>query len=140
MTQRVFFDTNVLIYEFDPRVPKKQRQARALVREAVEAGTAVISNQVIQEFLNTMSTKFFTPLSPRDLRAYMVSKLWPMCQVQPSPSLFATALSIRESTGYGFYDSMIVSAAMFADCPILYTEDLQDKRMISGLEIRNPFL
>lgn len=139
MTSRAFFDTNILIYEFDARVPRKQQLARQLVRESFEAGTAVISYQVVQEFLNTMTKKFSAPLTATDLRRYLASKLWPMCEVHPSPGLFAMGLAVRENSGFSFYDSLIVSAAIQADCDVLYSEDLQNGQRFKGLEIRNPF-
>lgn len=139
MAGRVFFDTNILIYEFDPRVARKQRRAQELVKQALDEGNATISYQVVQEFLHAMTAKFATSLSTPDLQAYLVHKLWPICEVLPSPSLYATALSVRGKTGYAFYDSLIVSAALLSGCSILYTEDLQTDRIVHGLEIRNPF-
>ncbi|MEP6960714.1 MAG: PIN domain-containing protein [Acidobacteriota bacterium] len=139
MARQVFFDTNVLVYEFDERDPRKQRQAQELVRTAFNDGSAVVSYQVVQEFLNVMSSKFAKPLAPKDLTSYLFNKLWPMCEIHASPSLFATAISIREHTGYRFYDSLIVAAALEAGCDVLYSEDLQAGRIFQGLEIRNPF-
>lgn len=138
-TGLVFFDTNILIYEFDARVPEKQQVAQNLVKSALFADTAVISYQVIQEFLNIMSSRFAHPLSPADLQLYLLRKLWPMSKVLPTPGLFTTALRLREDAGYSFYDSLIVSAALLADCRVLYSEDLQHGRRFGGLEIRNPF-
>lgn len=139
LQDRVFFDTNILIYEFDPRVVRKQRRAQDLVKQALDGGSATISYQVVQEFLHAMTAKFAISLSTRDLQAYLVHKLWPMCEILPSPSLYATALSVRDETGYRFYDALIVSAALLSGCSILYTEDLQAGRIVQGLEIRNPF-
>jgi len=39
----------------------------------------------------------------------------------------------------GWYDSLIVAAALEGSCQILYSEDLQDGRNIEGLKIENPF-
>jgi predicted nucleic acid-binding protein len=52
----------------------------------------------------------------------------------------AFAISVAESTGYSFYDSLIVASALSAECTILFTEDLQSGQIIAGrLTIRNPF-
>jgi predicted nucleic acid-binding protein len=66
--------------------------------------------------------------------------LLPLCEVFPDASLYSSALSIAEETGWTFYDSLIVGAALAADCSVLLTEDLQHGRTIRGMEIRNPFL
>jgi predicted nucleic acid-binding protein len=50
------------------------------------------------------------------------------------------AVSIMEETGWTFYDSLIVSAAAAARCPVLFTEDLQAGRVVRGVEIRDPFV
>jgi len=49
---RFFLDTNVLVYSFDPDSPAKQALARQLIVEGLRAQRAVISTQVVQEFLN----------------------------------------------------------------------------------------
>jgi predicted nucleic acid-binding protein len=45
-----------------------------------------------------------------------------------------------EETGWAFYDSLIVSAAVAARCPVLFREDLQAGRVVRVVEIRNPFV
>lgn len=47
---------------------------------------------------------------------------------------------IRSRYHYGFYDSLIVAAALEAGCARLSTEDLQHGQKIEGLLIENPFL
>ena len=53
---------------------------------------------------------------------------------------YAAAILIASQTGWTFYDSLIVSAAVAADCELLITEDLQDGRVIRGVTIQNPFM
>lgn len=38
-----------------------------------------------------------------------------------------------------FRDALIVESARAAQCPLLYTEDLQDGRAFGDVTIRNPF-
>ena len=70
----------------------------------------------------------------------MSQVLAPLCEVFPGASLYSSALSIADETGWTFYDSLIVSAALAAKCDVLLTEDLQHGRAIRGMEIHNPFL
>lgn len=50
-------------------------------------------------------------------------------------------LDIAERYGFSFYDSLIVSAALFADCSTLYSEDMQHAQKIENrMVITNPFL
>ena len=41
--------------------------------------------------------------------------------------------------GFGFYDSLIVAAALDAGCKTLYSEDLQHGQRVEGVTIINPF-
>jgi predicted nucleic acid-binding protein len=65
--------------------------------------------------------------------------LLPLCRVWASPQLFERAVGIHSTTGFSFYDSRIIAAALTADCTELITEDLQHDRKIEGLRITNPF-
>lgn len=140
MSDRFFLDTNILIYTFDPREPAKQQQARELVAQALATQQGLISFQVVQEFLSTARRKFTRSLSPSDCRRYLDQVLVPLCTVHSTMALYARALELAERWGYSFYDSLIVSAALHANCQTLYSEDLQHRQVIQPLTIMNPFL
>jgi predicted nucleic acid-binding protein len=57
----------------------------------------------------------------------------------PSRGLYEQALNIQGRYGYGFYDSLIIAAALEAACSRLISEDFQDGQRIEGLRIVNPF-
>lgn len=139
MPDKFFLDTNIFVYSFDVLSKKKQRRAQDLIHEALTEHHGIISYQVIQEFLNVAMRKFAAPLSVDDSRLYLRSVLAPLCAVYPSLALYESALQIVEETKYGFYDALIVAAAVSADCTLLFSEDLQNGRGIHGLTIQNPF-
>ena len=58
MSVRFFLDTNVLVYSFDAREPRKAKLARELIEKAMSQGSGIISTQVVQEFLNLALTKW----------------------------------------------------------------------------------
>ena len=138
--ERPFLDTNVLVYCFMPGDPSKQEKARRLVTRALEKHDAIISFQVVQEFLNVVTRKPKRYMTQPEAQAYLSQVLMPLCEVFPDASLYSSALSIADETGWTFYDSLIVSAALAAESGVLLTEDLQHGRTIRGIEIRNPFL
>ena len=137
---RSFLDTNILVYAFDPEAKSKREYAQLRITRAVATGDAVISFQVVQEFLSLALRKFPRPMTQPEAQAYLSQVLMPLCEVFPGASLYSSALSIADETGWTFYDSLIVSAALAAGCGVLLTEDLQHGRTVRGLEIRNPFL
>ena len=49
------------------------------------------------------------------------------------------ALALAGNNGLGFYDALILAAALEAGCDILLSEDLQAGRRIGSLAIVNPF-
>ena len=46
MRDRFFLDTNIFVYTFDSREPKKRARAQDLVSDALTRGRGVISHQV----------------------------------------------------------------------------------------------
>jgi len=140
MNDKFFLDTNVFVYTFDRESPRKREQAAALVAEALTGSRGVISYQVAQEFLNAAVRKFAKPLSIPDAQRYLTVVLEPLCAVFSSVELFHQALDISGRWNYSFYDSMIIAAALQADCSVLYSEDLQNGQKIGRLKIVNPFL
>ena len=96
--------------------------------------------RAVQEFLNVATRKFAKPMTPTEAQLYLGRVLMPLCEVFPDASLYSRALSIADETGWSFHDSLIVSSASAADCPVLLSEDLEHGRTIRGVEIRNPFL
>jgi hypothetical protein len=115
--ERVFVDTNVLVYAHDPSAGEKRRLAVAAVLGAWEARNGCLSVQVLQEFYNVVTKKVPEPLERseaqaviRDLAAWNVHsptaedvpyKKAPGCIFARGPSnpLFTTRLPIRLSRG-----------------------------------------
>jgi predicted nucleic acid-binding protein len=64
----------------------------------------------------------------------------PLWRISPSQALYDRALDLQARYRYGFYDSLVIAAALDAGCTQLYSEDLQDGQRIEGLTITNPFL
>jgi len=140
MSDKSFFiDTNIFVYSFDGRNQGKSEIAKALIGDALSSGKGRISYQVIQEFLNVSTRKFETPLTATDAQIYLKAVLEPLCEVYASIGLFHQALEVASRWRYSFYDSLIISAAISANCDILYSEDLQHSQSIGNLKIVNPF-
>lgn len=139
MPAEFFLDTNVLVYTFDRRDPAKQARARALVERALETGDGVISFQVVQEFLNVALHKFERPLDAADAVRYLREVLHPLCAVFSSLALYEHAISLQRRWRFGFFDSLIIAAALEAGCKTLHSEDLQDGQEVESLRIVNPF-
>jgi predicted nucleic acid-binding protein len=134
-----FFDSNVFVYTFDTTDPKKSATARGLIDTALGLGNGHVSFQVVQETLRVITGKLRRPASAEEAQTFMLRALLPLWSVMPSAALYGKALQLQARWQYGFYDSLIVAAALEARCDRLLTEDLQDGQRIEGLLIENPF-
>jgi len=139
MNGRYFLDTNVLVYSFEPADSTKRRVAEELIRSALGDGRGIVSFQVVQEFCSVALRKFAQPFTTGELREYVQKVLSPLCEIQSSTDLYLTCLNIREHSGYSFYDSLILAAAVAGGCGTLYSEDLQEGQTVAGVNIVNPF-
>ena len=139
MSASTFIDTNVFVYHLDASDPRKHAIATDMVREALRTQDACISYQVVQECLNVVSSKARVPLTPEQAQAYLDAVLAPLMQVGASSELYHRALGIRARWRYGFYDSLVIAAALAAGCTRLLSEDLLHGQRIESLTIVDPF-
>jgi predicted nucleic acid-binding protein len=139
MSAEFFLDTNILVYTFDKGERAKASRAQDLVRRALSTQKGVISFQVIQEFF-AVAFKFRQPMSQMECERYLEAVLRPLMAVLPSASLYAEALRTRHYHHLSWYDSLIVAAAMDAECSVLYSEGMQHGQRFGKLQIKNPFL
>jgi predicted nucleic acid-binding protein len=140
MSDRFFLDTNIFVYSFDRSAAAKARKATQLIRKALTTQKGIISYQVVQEFFNVALRKFSQPMKAADAEQYLGTVFRPLLGVHSSQALYAEALHFQARSGLSWYDSLIVSAAIQAQCDFLYTEDLQHGQRFGSLEVANPFL
>jgi predicted nucleic acid-binding protein len=134
-----FIDSNVFLYLFDEANPRKRQTAEGLIHTALETGTAVVSFQVIQQTLDVITRKVETPATPEEVRRFMDQVLVPLWRIMPRQVLYHRTLDIQARYRYGFYDALIIAAALGAGCTRLHSEDLQHGQQIDGLTIESPF-
>jgi predicted nucleic acid-binding protein len=130
---RAFFDTNILVYAFSEDDSRREK-ARSLL---MTGGTVGV--QTLNEFVNTQRGKAKLPWPDISIRLRLISELC-LPPIALTQRVHMLGLEIAQSTGYHIYDSLMLAAAMEADCTVFYSEDLQDGQTIEGLTIRNPFV
>ena len=129
---KYFIDTNVLLYLLSGETEKANRA------EAVIQTGGTISVQVLNEFASVASRKL--KMAMPEIREILDS-LRTICPVVPlTEATHVTGLELAEQHSLSIYDAMIVSAAMFAGCTVLWSEDMQHGyRINQALVIQNPF-
>ncbi len=136
---KVFIDTNVLVYAFDQSSPPKQRRAQTLIAEHGRAGTIVLSTQVLQEFYVNVTRKLPKPLPESDAEAN-VRDFTAFDVVQVDSAMVLRAITTSRAERLSLWDALIVAAAQARACRRLLTEDLQHGRQFGSLRVENPFL
>ena len=115
MSDRAFFDSNVLIYAM---VSGDSRRGRA---QQLVAQGGVISVQVLNEFVAVARRKMRVPWEDLIDALGAVRILFPF-PVAITIATHEAALEIARKYGFGIYDAMIVSSAIEENCSTLYSE------------------
>ncbi len=133
MRDRVFFDTNILIYSISQEVEQSEKAEALLVLGGY------VSVQVLNEFVAVARRKLGMSWQEiSDALAAIRTLCHPPLAIRVSTLDSAVALSSRY--GYTIYDSLILSSALEAKCTILYSEDMRGGQVIENrLTILNPF-
>jgi predicted nucleic acid-binding protein len=139
MSGKAFLDSNIFIYAYDPRDPRKQSVADDLIRSLAVGGEATISYQVIQEFFNFALVKAASRMTGDDAQKYLTTTFRPLNTVPSSFALVSDAIGIHQRYRLSWYDSLIVSAAQQAGCHTLYSEDLQHGQQFGSVTVQDPF-
>jgi len=132
-------DTNLFIYQLEARDARKHAIADRIIRDGVATGNACISFQIVGECLNTVLRKAEIPLDAGGARDCLETVLAPLFRVPATLEVYQRSLDVQARHRYGFYDALVIAAALAAGCRRLYGEDLQDGQRIEGLTIENPF-
>lgn len=138
MTDRVFVDTNVLIYGRDASEPPKQKRAMAWMARLWSERTGRLSFQVLNEFYVTVTNKLQPGMDPQSARED-VRFLLAWRPISVDARVVEGAWRIQDRYKLSWWDALIVSAAQVSDCRYLLTEDFQENLNIGNVEVINPF-
>lgn len=137
MTDKVFLDTNILIYSYSKDEIKKQTIANQVLEDYSE--NIVISKQVINELINVLFKKF--KLSSNDIENVILELDTFIPIVDFDIKTQIKALRLKEKYKFQFYDALIVATALESGCSVLFSEDMQHHQVINDvLTIVNPFI
>jgi predicted nucleic acid-binding protein len=132
MSDKVFFDTSILIYAF-AQDPQKTPVTENLLSKGGHIGI-----QVLNEFASVARRKL--GMSWPEVTTALTA-IRDLCQPPNALTLeiHEEALRIARRYNYNIYDSLILAAAKHASCTRLYSEDMQHGQKIGTLVIQNPF-
>jgi len=137
MSDKVFVDTNILLYAHDQSTGVKHERARALIEKLWDSGGGVLSTQVLQELCVNLRRKTAHPLSVEHTRALLQDYLSWEIVINTAESILE-ALVIEQRYIISFWDALIIQAAGSAGASIVYSEDLADGQKYGSLRVINP--
>ena len=145
MSDRVFIDTNILLYALtEPKekdkakdLPKRTKSLELLTKLYNE-DDIVVSVQVLNELHFNMVRKFkiddnisFKTLQENVFAIASVENL--------TAQTYTKAFQMREKYNISYWDSLVVASALESGCTKLYSEDMQEGLVVEGvLNIINP--
>jgi len=138
MKERSFFDTNILLYTDDKHNPAKQAKALALLQSGWTSGNLVLSTQVLQEYFAASTRKLGVPIEAARRKIELLNQQANIFSIAPDDIVHA--IDIHRLHSFSFWDSLIVRMAQKTACTVLYSEDMQDGRVIGSVKIVNPLL
>ena len=137
MIDRLFFDTNLLVYGMDPRDATKRAVSARLMKQAFGQRRMVISPQILNECYAVLVHK--RRLVPAiDAAAYMAA-LYPACTAPLDAQTHRAAIAIETRHRLSWWDSLALASALQAGCRFFVSEDMKDGQEIETLQIVNPF-
>ena len=134
MKDKVFFDTNTLIYLYSSDDIDK----RDIVIQYLKSTNAVISTQVVNELCNVLLKK--SGLPTHDVKLILENIATFIAIVDVSMNHITQGLLLKERDGYSYYDSLILSTALLEECKYVFTEDMHSGQVINNkVTIKNIF-
>jgi len=135
---KVFVDSNILVYAFQPHTPQYPVVIDLLDR-LVRLRIAAISIQNLAEFSNVVLA--ISPnTKPFERIKYFTQNLEEVffCVAYSARTVIA-AQKIVETTGTGYYDALLAATMLENEITTIYTENVKDFERIPGIKTVNPF-
>ncbi|MDO8446699.1 MAG: PIN domain-containing protein [Deltaproteobacteria bacterium] len=130
-----FVDTNIWLYAF---INSVDNDKTVIAEQLIKSHKVVVSSQVVNELCVNLIKK--AKLSEPEIKELISSFYKKYSVVDVSKEIMIKASTLREEYKFSFWDSIVVSAALFSDAGTLYTEDMHDGLIVEGhLRIVNPF-
>jgi predicted nucleic acid-binding protein len=138
MPDRVFLDTNILLYAKIDDGSDKHSKCHRLLTTTLVGSEIVVSTQVLNEYYVNANKKNIPPAEIQNTIFQFISDF----EVIPlTKELISKTFHILNRYKFSYWDSSIISAALEGNCDLLFTEDMQDGQIINdSLRIINPML
>lgn len=133
MTDKVFLDTNIVLYAIGQDMHKK-----AVARQLI-ATIPMVSAQVINECVNVCLKKF--KFDKKQAYAFADTVMNKVNVLPVDEAVIRKSAELAMTHQLSNWDALIVAAALLADCKTVYSEDMQHGQLFEkSLKVIDPFL
>jgi predicted nucleic acid-binding protein len=139
MNDRIFVDTNVLVYAYDRSEPQKQQQALRVLDRLATTGAGVISTQVLSEFFVAVTRKIAAPLSVDEAYERVKNYLQSWTILDLTGMVVLEAIRGVRDHQFNFWDAQIWAVARLNQVAVVFSEDFNVGAVIEGVRFANPF-
>ena len=145
MSDRVFIDTNILLYALTKPKEKnrekdlpKRAKALELLTKLYNEDDIVVSVQVLNELHLNMVRKF--KIDDDMVFKTLQENVFAIASVESlTAQTYTKAFQVREKYNISYWDSLVVASALESGCTKLYSEDMQEGLVVDRvLNIINP--
>jgi predicted nucleic acid-binding protein len=136
-------DTNVLVYRFDPRFPKKQKRATEILRRGLASGAIRVPHQAIVELVAVVTRPLGRArplLSLQDAVREAEELLGQFEVLYPNEEIVRLALRAMPAYGLSWFDAHLWAYAEHFGLDELLSEDFQHGRRYGTVRVTNPFV
>lgn len=140
MSDRLFFDTNVILYAYDTSEPRKREAASELLEKTFGGAiNGVVSNQVLGEVFSAAVGKLGVQYDKASIivRSIIASRRWE--KVDYTHMTIRRALERYARGRTRFWDAVIVETMMENGITAIVTENVKDFKGLAGIHVLNPF-
>lgn len=138
MRDKVFVDTNILVYAYDYSDPVKSERATHVINYLVKHQLGVISTQVLSEFFVTVTRKIPERLSLLEARERVQAFVQVWTVVDVTGLVVLEAFRGMEVYRFSYWDAQIWAVAKLNQIPVILSEDFNVGSVIEGIRFENP--
>ena len=135
-------DTNILVYRFDPRFPRKQAIATKLLRIGIVDDSLRVPHQAIVEFVAAVTRSLPGReglLSPSETFREAEELLGQFEVLYPNEAILRTALRGTAAYQLSWFDAHLWAYAEHYGLRELISEDFEHDRLYGTVRAVNPF-
>ena len=134
----ILIDTNILVYLYDQRDPRRQELARRALEQVETLGIGRLSVQVLAEFSSVVTRKLSPPLTPAEAldQVTLLAQVWPVLDL--TTLIVLEAGRAARDHGLAYYDAQLWATAHLNQVPLILSEDFQSGQTLEGVRFVNP--